>query len=88
MSEEIEITEATEENWQALAHHIILQAVADYRRAVRKLMKELDHVDALADMLEVERFFHSEWFSVLTDLNGKLILARLKREIRNSEGNL
>lgn len=83
-----ETSESTEENWEALAHHIILQAVADYRRAARKLMKDPDHVDAMADQHEIERFFFSEWFGVLTDLNGKLILARLRREMAKLEEDI
>jgi hypothetical protein len=82
------MTEATEHNWQALAEAIILQAVADYRRVVRKLLKEPTHEEALADKLDVEQFFLSEWFCMLTNLDGKRLLTRLKREIQKSEGNL
>ena len=83
-----EESEPTEENWEALAHHIILQAVADYRRAFRKLINDPDDVDAMADQHEIERFFLSEWFGVLTDLNGKLILARLRREMTKLEEDI
>lgn len=83
-----EASKPTEENWEALAHHIILQAVADYRRALRELMNDPDDVEAMSDLHEIEQFFLSEWFCVLTKLDGKRLLTRLKGEIQNSEGNL
>jgi hypothetical protein len=82
------MTEATEHNWQALAEAIILQAVVDCRRAARKLAKEPSHPEALQDKLTIEQFFRSAWFGILADLDGRFILAKLKRETIESEEDL
>jgi hypothetical protein len=63
-----------------LANAIILQAVKDYREALRDLSVNPDYPPALHTALEVEQFFHSDWFSELTDLNGTAIVKKLKKE--------
>lgn len=55
--------------YAALANAIIGQAVEDYRKS--KYYQE---------RTVIKRFFLSEWFSVLTDLDGKMILRRLEEE--------
>lgn len=55
--------------YTALANAIIEQAVEDYRRSKHYQEK-----------IAIKKFFLSEWFSVLTDLDGKMILRRLEGE--------
>lgn len=55
--------------YTALANAIIEQAVDDYRRSKHYQEKTV-----------IKKFFLSEWFSVLTDLDGKMILIRLEEE--------
>ncbi|MPM52017.1 hypothetical protein SDC9_98770 [bioreactor metagenome] len=35
---------------------------------------------------ELEKFFLSSWFAILTDLNGKHLLHRLQAEMKGMEG--
>lgn len=80
-------------NWDTLVNAIIYQAVADWRNAFRYIRKHSgstserikDRVNmARHKKAECERFFRSEWFRTLTDLNGEVLLADLKKEsIRN-----
>lgn len=63
-----------------LAHGIILQAVKDYRTARHKLKQNPRYEPARAMKRECERFFRSDWFSVLTDLDGEELIHRLNRE--------
>ena len=67
--------------WQEnLAHAIILQAVRDYRD-VRKILKKYPkHELSLKMREEIEEFFLSDWFTVLTKLEGKTLLEKLREE--------
>ena len=64
--------------YKALANAIIVQAVKDYRTALNQL--SLNPIDKAAqrEKKSIERFFHSDFFSILTDLNGEVLLAKLK----------
>ena len=67
--------------YKELANAIIAQAVKDYRDAVERLHYTPDDKSALHDKRSIERFFRSEWFSILSDLNGELLLKKLKEEV-------
>lgn len=66
--------------WEALANAIIEQATKDFRAAQRKLQKNPYNITARRTAREVEMFFCSEWFRVLTTVNGPSILKMLKEE--------
>lgn len=57
--------------YEDLANAIILQAVKDYRRTNNKRALE-----------ELEQFFLSDWFSVLTSIDGPRLLQELRKEKR------
>ena len=57
--------------YENLANAIILQAVKDYRLT-----------DNEAELKEIERFFRSDWFSVLTSLDPDLLIQKLRKEKR------
>ena len=57
------------ENYEKLAQAIILQAVKDYRDSCSYQMR-----------CSIERFFRSEWFMVLTALDGEMLIKRLREE--------
>ena len=57
------------ENIKLLANAIILQAVKDYR-----------HTHSPQQRAEIKRFFRSDWFKVLTRVDGEMIIARLENE--------
>lgn len=66
--------------YERLANAIILKAVDDYRRALRKLGRFEDDINALSTVREVERFFRSKWFADLCNLDGEILIDRLKGE--------
>lgn len=68
-------------NYENLANAIILQAVKDYRMALKSLKANPRNRDALADRNEIERFFRSQWFSVLTSVDGEMLIRSLKEEV-------
>lgn len=63
------------ECYYELSQAIVLQAVEDYKKALRK-----EDVEDLRMLRDCERFFNSQWFVSLTDLDGKRILTKLKEE--------
>ncbi len=67
-------------NWEDLANAIILQAVEDYRMARKRVRARPDQKVAQATIREVERFFKSWWFTQLTDVDGEMLLEKLRKE--------
>ena len=64
-----------------LAYAIIEQAVKDYRVALRTLKKKKDNEAAERVKRDVERFFRSKWFEVLTSIDPKILIQKLEAEI-------
>lgn len=66
--------------WENLANAIILQAVKDYREARRKLKKRPKNEDAKLMISDCEAFFRSDWYRALTDLDGEMLIRKLREE--------
>ena len=67
--------------WQKLANAIVEQAVKDYRMEQARIKANPQNSDyTKAEAWKLERFFRSDRFEVLTDMDGRLILSRLKKE--------
>ena len=66
--------------YENLANAIVLQAVKDYRDALKRLKKKPSNQAAMSDAMECERFFRSGWFEELTGMDGSAILRKLKQE--------
>ncbi|MFR6421614.1 MAG: hypothetical protein ACLUOO_02945 [Coprococcus sp.] len=60
--------------YENLANAIILQAVKDYRMALKSLKANSRNRTVQADKAEIERFFRSQWYSALTDVNGEMLI--------------
>lgn len=68
------------EPYENLANAIVMQAVKDYREARHKLRRRPKNADAQLMIEDCERFFQSEWFETLTNVNGEVILKKLQQE--------
>lgn len=66
--------------YEKLANSVILQAVKDYRGARKKLKHHPKNKDAKLMIEDCESFFRSDWFAVLTSLDGESLLKKLKEE--------
>lgn len=55
--------------YQELANAIVLQAVKDYRLH-----------DNEQELVRIERFFRSDWFSVLTNVDPEILITKLRKE--------
>ena len=71
--------------WEHLANAVIIQAVEDWRAAVRHLRKHPTSMAAKKCIRETETFFLSEYFTLLTNYNGHTLLRRLKEEFHTCQ---
>ena len=67
--------------YEKLANAIILQAVKDYRSALRKLKRKPGNALAHAEIDSIERFFRSDWYKCLTEVDGEMLIRKLKEEV-------
>jgi len=74
-----------EDPYERLANAIVLQAVSDYRVALKKIKAHPKNREVISEALEIEKFFRSGWYSQLTDVDGEYLIRRLQDEIRQSE---
>lgn len=65
-------------NYEDLANAIIFQAVVDYKRALKSKKKE-----AKWTVRECEKFFRSDYYRTLTNVDGELIISKIRGEIRD-----
>ena len=73
---------AYEEQLNNLAAAIVLQAAMDYGYYTKKMNKPDVHISrdiASNELRKIERFFCSQRFALMTDLNGREILEKLQR---------
>ncbi len=74
------------EGYQRLAHAIVLHAVNDYRRTLRTLAHSPQHRYALVKKSEIEEFFRSQYYKLLTGLEGEKLIQQLQAEIKHKGG--
>lgn len=67
--------------YEELGKAVVLQAVDDYRDAVKKLSHGRKNTAAEQMKKECERFFKSEYFNVFTQLDGNALLSQLEKEV-------
>lgn len=66
--------------YESLGNAVVLQAVKDYRYAVKKLSRGKMNATAKSLKQECERFFRSSHFDVFTKLDGNALLLQLQKE--------
>lgn len=67
--------------YENLANAIVLSAVADYRAVLQRWSQHTQKEVYRQEKAVLERFFRSEWFSVLTSLDPELLIQRLCEEV-------
>ena len=68
--------------YQNLANAIVLQAVRDYRSALQRIRNNPQDREAKEERDSLLRFFHSRWYSCLTDVNPEYLIKRLDKEVQ------
>ena len=70
------------DSYERLANAIVLQAVKDYRTALKRVARHPKDRDGLATKNECERFFRSGWFGVLTGIDPETLMIKLQMEVQ------
>ncbi len=67
--------------YEELANAIIILAVKDYRSEKRKLSRNKDDRKAKHEILKIEQFIKSKWFSDISTLRPEILLRKLHEEV-------
>ena len=75
----------SDDPYEHICKAIIIQAVNDYRRAMKQVVVNPRNKTALDEVLDIEDFLKSQWFQQLSHLDGQYILKRLQMEMAHEE---
>ena len=78
-------SKAEEIQYDKLADAIVLQAVKDYRSLLRKWKKNINNREIMRELSKIEKFFRSEWYLLLTNVDPEFLIEKLRKEIGQSE---
>ena len=70
------------EPYQALANAIVELAVKDYRTALKYHYRHPDKKEYADEVKNLERFFRSGWYGMLTDLDSEYLMNSVHRMVR------
>ena len=70
-----------DENYERLAQAVIMRAVMDLRGAFRRLRRFPDDTMSQAEVRDITGFFCSQYFNLLTSLDGPLLLQKIIDEM-------
>ena len=69
--------------YQRIANAIVSKAVDDYRLLLKHQYYRPNSKSIAFELNEIEKFFRSKWFSVLTSLDPDWLIAKLKEDVKN-----
>lgn len=64
-----------------MANAIIVSAVEDYKAVLLRVKRRPDSKGAKEDVKRLEKFFHSEWYELLTDLDSSYLLRKVREMV-------
>lgn len=72
-----------QDSYENLANAIVIQAVNDYRAALDG--QGYDHKSPAVVIKEIEKFFRSSFFRMLTKVKGEYLIEQLRKEHKEKE---
>lgn len=72
---------ATITHYENLANAIVIQAIQDYKAALRVLEKNPNNIWTNRDVKEIEHFFRSKWYRMLTSVDAGWLMERINETI-------
>lgn len=75
----------SEDPYETLGNAIILQAVKDYRVALKRIKHNPKNRIAIDEALTIEKFFRGPLFGVITNVDPEFLIGKLQDEIRQSK---
>ena len=76
--------EQSADPFENLANAIVYRAAKDYRKAMTKLAKEPEDEEMLSKKEELEGYFRSDWHCLLTNLDGEMLIQRIKGGVKRA----
>lgn len=67
--------------YEDLANAVVALAAKDYMAALKRLKKHPGNKAAMGDAMEIERFFHSEWYGALTSVDPEYLIRKLREKV-------
>lgn len=71
-------------HYENLANAIVVQAIQDYKAAKRVLAKNPNNYTAKRDVKEIERFFRSKWYRLLTSVDADWLMEQMDEVVDNN----
>ena len=71
--------------YEELANAVIIQAAKDFTAAYKRMKRFPNDTRAQDEVREITKFFCSQWFEVLSDVDGPTLLRKIKDEIDAGE---
>lgn len=68
--------------YESLCLAIIEQAIKDYKKAL-EAEKRCEDLNVKREVRKLEKFFRSEWFAQLSNLDGRLLIKNVRKIILN-----
>ena len=68
-----------DEAYERLAAAIVVQAVKDYKGALRKEARGKATDSTQGTIISCEHFFKSDWFQMLSDLDGVALMEKVRK---------
>ena len=69
------------DGYTELANAIILNAVKDYRDVLKRWKRFPEKKAYIDEKNNLERFFRSDWFSILTNIDPESLIKKLIQEV-------
>ena len=67
--------------YQNLANAIVAQEAEDYLSALKRLKKNPRNRTAMDEAMQMEKFFHSGWYEILTDVDPDYLIRKLREKV-------
>ena len=68
--------------YEEIANAIVIQACNDYKNAYRRHLRRSGIVEKPDyELVALENFFRSDWYKILTSVDGEYLMERLRKEV-------
>lgn len=67
--------------YEQLANAVVIRAAEDYRIVLKSCMKQPEDKRMQKERQKLERFFSSDWYKILTSVDGEKLMEKIKEEI-------
>jgi len=84
MTKVVRVNDMHDDMWDELAKAIIKQAIDDWRTLIKTEQRVLYERGLRISLMEIRRFFRSEYCQILMDDDPLIILEQLEKELERS----